>query len=197
MPTAGRTPFAAAHGVVHRVHGHAAHPGPRPASGLAAGFAEGQVLVFHIAQLPHRGLALEQYHAHFARRQLDQGIAILLGHQLGEGAGAAHNLPAFAQAQFDVVNMRAQGNVGQGQCIAGLDIGILVRTSPSPTFKFQRGQDIALFAVGIVEQRDARAAIGIVLDRCNLGRYTVLVPPEIDDAVIALVPPPRRAVIRP
>src|SRR4029079_18971657 len=47
----------------------------------------------------------------------------------------------------------------------------------------------------VVQQRDARRAVGVVLDGRHLRRDAVLVPLEVDDAVALLVaaaPPPRR-----
>ena len=51
-----------------------------------------------------------------------------------------------------------------------------------------RGQDVALLAVGIVQEGDARVAIGVVLDGGHAGRHPVLVAAEVDDAVLLLVP---------
>src|SRR3989304_775158 len=41
-------------------------------------------------------------------------------------------------------------------------------------------QDVALLAVGVVQQRDARAPIRVVLDVRHPGRDPVLVPAEVD-----------------
>src|SRR5262249_5418547 len=48
-------------------------------------------------------------------------------------------------------------------------------------------EDVALLAVDVVQQRDARVAIGVVLDGGDLRRHAVLVATEVDDAVLALV----------
>jgi hypothetical protein len=49
-------------------------------------------------------------------------------------------------------------------------------------------EDVPLLAVGVVEQRDARGAVRIVLDRRDRRRHADLVPLEVDDAVALLVP---------
>src|SRR5690606_22095337 len=50
-------------------------------------------------------------------------------------------------------------------------------------------EDVALLAVRVVEQRDVRGPVRIVLDRGNLRGNAVLVQAlEVDDAVAALVP---------
>jgi hypothetical protein len=51
-----------------------------------------------------------------------------------------------------------------------------------------RREDVPLLAVGVVQQRDPRTPVGVVLDVRDLGRHTVLVvPPEVDQPVRALV----------
>src|SRR4029450_10663436 len=45
------------------------------------------------------------------------------------------------------------------------------------------GEDVPLLAVGVVEQRDARRTVGVVLDRGHTGRYPVLSALEVDLAV--------------
>ena len=50
-----------------------------------------------------------------------------------------------------------------------------------------RREDVALLAVQVVQQRDARGAVGVVLDVRDLRRHAVLVALEVDDAVAPLV----------
>src|SRR5262249_56683621 len=48
-------------------------------------------------------------------------------------------------------------------------------------------QDVALLAVGVVEERDSRRAVRVVLDRRDLRRDVHLVAAEVDDPVEPLV----------
>ena len=48
-------------------------------------------------------------------------------------------------------------------------------------------EDVALLAVHVVEQRDARRAVRVVLDGRDLGGDADLVPLPVDDAVALLV----------
>src|SRR5262249_19501585 len=48
-------------------------------------------------------------------------------------------------------------------------------------------KDVALLAIGVVQQRDVRAAVRVVLDGCYLRGYADLVAPEIDLAILLLV----------
>jgi hypothetical protein len=59
----------------------------------------------------------------------------------------------------------------------------------------ERVQDVALLAVRVRDERDARGAVRVVLDRRDLAGHVELVALEVDDAVVALVAataPPRR-----
>src|SRR5690349_4112785 len=47
--------------------------------------------------------------------------------------------------------------------------------------------DVASLAVGVLDERDARGAVRIVLDLLHRRRHAELVAPEIDDAVLPLV----------
>jgi hypothetical protein len=49
------------------------------------------------------------------------------------------------------------------------------------------GQDVALLAVGVRDQRDARRAVGIVLYRDDLAGHAVLVAAEVDEPESSLV----------
>ena len=61
------------------------------------------------------------------------------------------------------------------------------RTRPRrPDREPLRGEDVALLAVGVVQQGDVAAAVGVVLDRRDLGRDAVLAALEVDPAVAAL-----------
>ena len=82
---------------------------------------------------------------------------------------------------------RTNGDCGQGQCIAGLDVCISAGYYRFANLEALGLKDVALFTVCIVQKSDASTAIGVVLDRGNLGGDTVLVALEVDDAVTTLV----------
>ena len=56
----------------------------------------------------------------------------------------------------------------------------------SPTCEAVGHEDVALLAVGVVEQADARRAVGVVLDGRELGRHVQLVAPEVDAPIVLL-----------
>ena len=55
-----------------------------------------------------------------------------------------------------------------------------------PTRQARRREDVALLAVGVVQQRDVGGAVGVVLDRGDARGHAVLAPLEVDPSVEAL-----------
>jgi len=108
----------------HRVHRRPTHGRTNTPPAVATGFADLDILVIRIADLPDGGLAIYQYHANLTRRQFNQSIAIFLCHQLGIGPGTSYNLSALSRSQFKVMNLRSQRDIAERQCIARLNVGI-------------------------------------------------------------------------
>ena len=79
------------------------------------------------------------------------------------------------------------GDVGKRQGVARLDVGLGAGDDDVAHGKALGAQDVGLGTVDVVEQRDAGGAVGVVLDRGDLGRHAVLVALEVDDAVLTLV----------
>jgi hypothetical protein len=93
------------------------------------------------------------------------------------------------------VDLRAERDVLQRQRIARQDVDVLAGDDRLAHLEAGRLQDVALFSVGVGQQRDPRRSVRVVLDRRDLRRDVALVALEIDDAVRALVAaaaPPRR-----
>ena len=74
------------------------------------------------------------------------------------------------------------GNVGQGQGVAGLNIGGSAGGDDVAHGQALGRHDVALFAVFILQQGDVRAAVGIVLDGNHRAGHIELVALEVDDA---------------
>src|SRR6266540_1208000 len=64
----------------------------------------------------------------------------------------------------------------------------MARLDHCPDAEPRRGENVALRAVRVMEQGDARRAVRVVLDRCDLRRHAILQALEVDDAVAPLVP---------
>src|SRR5207302_4902034 len=82
---------------------------------------------------------------------------------------------------------RPHRDVAERQRVAGTDLRALAALQHVADLHPGRGDDVALLAVEVVEQRDAGVAVGVVLDGGHLGRHAVLAALEVDDAVTLLV----------
>ena len=103
-------------------------------------------------------------------------------------AGRAGDLGAAAGTQLDAVDRRTDRDVAQRQVVARLDVGGRAGLDRGALAQVLRRDDVALLAVGVVQQRDPGGAVRVVLDVRDLGRHAVLVvATEVDDAVGALV----------
>src|SRR5450432_4060988 len=163
--------------MVNRVHRHATvvRTAPEPAS--TARFAQADVLVLEIRDLADGGSAQDVNLAHLAARQFDLRVRAVFGHELSRSAGGANHLAALAFEHLDVVDHRAGRNVAERQRIAGANVRVAANDDGVAL----------LLAVGVVQKRDARGAVGIVFDLRDASRHADLRALEIDDAVTLLV----------
>ena len=166
MAAARGLAFAAAERVVHRVHRDAAHVRPLAQPAAAAGLADRHVLVIDVADLADRRVALDEDLANLARRHLDRRVVAFLGHQLHRRPGAARDLPALARASAP----RCGSCVPSGMFFSGSALPGRMSTFGAghdrvADLQPDRLQDVALLAVRVGQQRDARRAVRVVLDR--------------------------------
>ena len=157
--------FATAVRVVDRVHGRAANGGPDAHPALAAGFAGGQVLVLGIAYLADGRPAFQMDHAHLTRRQTQDRVVAFFGHDLGGSPGRPGDLSALPLVQLDVVHDGTHRDVPDGNRATHF---VMSEAGPASIrithLQLVRRQDVALVAIRIQDQRDAAAAVRIVLD---------------------------------
>ena len=154
---------------------------------LAAGLAQVDVLVVDVGDLADDCGAVQGHVAHLAGGQTDQGVAILLSHQLCHVAGGADQLGAAAGVQLDVVDDGTDGDVLEGQAVAGLDVGAGAADDGVAHLQAFGADDIALDAVGVLDQADEGAAVGIILDGLDGSGDIQLLTLEVDDAVLGAV----------
>jgi hypothetical protein len=60
-------------------------------------------------------------------------------------------------------------DVAEGQVVARLDVGPGTVLDAVTLLQVARGEDVALLAVGVVQQGDARGAVRVVLDVATLA----------------------------
>src|SRR6266481_2364443 len=87
VASAGSLALTTAMWMVNRVHGHAAIHRLLAQPDIPSGFADGHVLVVHVADLSNGRHAIDQYFTGLARRQLDQRVFAFLRHQLRGTSG--------------------------------------------------------------------------------------------------------------
>src|SRR6266498_130933 len=179
--------LATAERVVDRVHGHAARLRAAVLVPVAPGLAPVDQVMLGVADLADRGPAGHLDLADLARGHPQGGAATLLGQQLDGDPGRAAHLGAAARAQLHGVDQGADRDAAQRQGVARLDVRALAGLDHVANAEAVRRQDVALLAVEVVEQRDPKSPVRVVLDRRHLGRHPVLVAAEVDDAVALLV----------
>ena len=110
-------------GVIAGVHDGTANGGTPTHVTLTTGLTDLDVLVIDVTNLADAGLAVGADDANLAGRHTDLGISALLSHQLSIGTSGANQLSALAGMHLDVVDNGTNGDVGQRQAVAGLDVG--------------------------------------------------------------------------
>src|SRR5580692_3455547 len=103
------------------------------------------------------------------------GIVSVFGHEGRAGACGPDELAPLTLLHFHVVHERAQRNVAQRHRVAGLDVGVPTRDDLVADREPVWGEDVALLAVYVVKERDARRPVRIVFDRRDAGRNADLV----------------------
>lgn len=153
---------------------------------LTAGLADDDVGVIGVADLTDGGAAGNEDAAHLGGRHTDDSVLALLTHQLAGVTGGTGDSSALARLELDGVDERTDGDVGEGQSVARLDVGVRTGHDGLTDLEALGGQDVALLTVSVVQQSDASGTVRIVLDRGNLGGHAVLVALEVDHAVTTL-----------
>src|SRR5450432_178325 len=187
VPAARRSALATAHRVIDRVHGDAAVVRAASLPARAPRLADVDAAVLDVADLPDGGAALEVDAPGLARRQPQLAPVAFLGHLQGAGARRAADLRAARDLELDVVDRGAERHEPQRQVVPRLDIGVARGEDHVADLEAVGAEDVTLLAVGVVQQGDARRAVGIVLDGGHRGGDAQLVATEIDEPEAPLV----------
>src|SRR6476646_290739 len=150
--------------VVDRVHGHTADGRALALPAHAAGLAPVDVGLLGVADLADRGAAAQVDVADLTGRHAQLRVGAVLGDELHAGTGRAGDLRAAAGPELDGVDDRTDRDVAQRQVVAGLDVGRGAVLHGVALLQLRRREDVALLAVRVVQQRDARGEVGVVLD---------------------------------
>ncbi len=140
-----------------------------------------------VADLTDGRVALGENLANFTGGQAHLGVARVDRHDRRAAAGGAADLGAATGNDLDIVDGRAERNLVQRQSVADDRLGFRAAGELRADQEADGRDDVALFAVRILEQREMRGAVRIVFDRLDRGHDAVLVALEIDEAVALLV----------
>ena len=154
---------------------------------LAAGLTDLDILMLQVTNLADAGHAVGADNADLAGGHTDLGVVAFLSHELGVGTGRANQLGAAAGMHLDIVDHSTNGDVGNGQAVAGLDVGSGGGEDLVACVQAHGSDDITLLAILILHQSDVGAAVGIVLQLQDSGFHIHLVALEVDDTVLALL----------
>ena len=79
------------------------------------------------------------------------------------------------------------GDVLKGQAVAGLDVGSLAAQDHVADLQAIGSNDVALDAIGVLDQSDERAAVRIVLQGLDGSGHIGLLTLEVDDTILGAV----------
>src|SRR5690606_26240647 len=185
--TDGRTAFTATMRVAGRVHRGTAHGRPPAHPALTSGFTQLNVAVVGIADLPDRRHAALVNQTHFAAGHTHLSVGAFLRQQLCRNTCRARHLPALAGQQFNVMDLRPYRNIADRHGITGAQVGVLCTIADTITSAQAKGRDaVTLLAIGVLQQRDTRRAVGVVLNRDNIRHAVVLIASEVNNPVAPL-----------
>src|SRR6478736_4511280 len=188
VTTTGGLALATTVRVVDRVHHDTTNSRALALPAHAAGLAPVDVRLLGVAHLADGGAAAHVDVADLTGRHTQLGVRTVLGDELHTHPGRAGDLRATTGLELDGVDDRTGRDVAQRQAVAGLDVGAGAVLDRHALLQALGGQDVALLAVGVVQQRDAGGAVRVVLDVSDLGRDAVLVVATgVDEAVGTLV----------
>ena len=180
--------LAAAVRVVDGVHDRTTDGGTDATPTVTAGLADHDVGVLGVAHDADGGAAGDEDTTQLGGGHAQDGVAVVLAHELDGGAGGTTHGAALARLELHVVDQGTNGNLGERHAVAGLDVDVLGAGDDGVTnVKALGAQDVGLGAVNVVQQGDASGAVGVVLDRGDLGRDVVLAALEVDATILALV----------
>ena len=173
--------------VVDRVHDRTTDRRTNALPAAAASFTNGDVGMIGIADLTNGCTAGELNTTELGGRHTQNCVTIVLTHQLNRCTSGAGDCGTATRLELNSVNKRTNRNVGKRQAVARLDVCIGAGLNNIADLQALRSQNVGLGTIYIVKQSDACRAVRIVLDGCNLCRYTILTTLEVDHTIHALV----------
>ena len=114
-------------------------------------------------------------------------MASLTGGKLCERTGAACHGGTLAGTEFDIVNESTDRNFREGKGVADFGSDAAAGSDNLIYLETLGSDDVAIFAVFVLNESDAGGTVRIVLDGADRSGAFVLVAEEVDNAVHLLV----------
>ena len=187
MPPTRVTAFSAAHRMSHGIHRGPTHVRPLPLPTISTGLADHNTTVFAVSNFTNRGPTRTGQPSNFTRRQRDLRPLAFPCIQNRRRSGTAAKLPAATGPHFDIMNRRSGRNPTQRHAITDVRLTLGAAHHRVAGRNAFGSQNVSLFTVGIVQQRNSRRTVGIVFDVSDLRRNRILISLEIDLPVQPLV----------
>ena len=187
MATAFGTTFTTAVGVVDRVHRGAADVGSTSEPSSATGFSEDDIHMIAVSNDADDGAAGARNATDFTARQVELSPIFFASDEGRFGAGGTAHASAATGTNLDIVNGGTKRNLAERQAVSNAGFsGVAADDLHTDGQTFGR-DDIALDAVFVDEERNARGAVRIVLDGVDSGDHTVLIATEVDETDVSFV----------
>ena len=178
-------PFASAHGMIDRIHGHSPHLGTATTPTLSTRFSQRNILMIHVPDLADRCPAQNVNLSHFSGGKSHLRVVSFFGHQLRRRARRPSQLPPFSPGQFHVVNHRTHWDIDHWKIVSRQNVRIGSRNHLIPGTKSLRRYNITLFTVHVMQPSQACASIRIVFN----GRYRSGNPILVSQGINHSIPP--------
>src|SRR3989442_2087727 len=182
-----RTALAAAVRVAGLIHRHATHAGTDPQPARSSSFPQRDRVVLQVAHLADRSSAVQTEQPHLAGGQPHMGVVAFLGHHLCRGAGRTYHLTTSFGSHFNVMDHGADRDAAERHRVAGTDLGVRSGQHRIVNSQALRREDIPLLAVGVAQQRQARAPVRLVFSPRPFCRPAFLLVLELHDLVVPLL----------
>lgn len=168
--------------VVHGVHGFTEHLRLLAHPAHASRLTDGDEVVLKVTYGTDRGGALRAEPSDLSARKLDDGMGSVDAHESSCGSRGADDLSATTERHFQVVDLVPHRDVFQLHAVAHFHLRARRADDGLADLQSVRSQDVALFAVLVVNEGDARGTVGIVLKRSDdAGNAGLVFALEIDE----------------
>ena len=173
--------------VVDRVHGHTADGRTNALPAAATSLAGSFVHVVTVTYLTDRAEAGFVEAADFTGRHFDECPAAIAVGKHGDLTGSTGHLTATTRDELDIVDVRAEWNAAEWHRIARLWSNFLAGNHGGADFETERGKDVGLHTIFILDEGDAAGAVRIVFDADHGCWHVILAALEVNETIVTLV----------